>query len=66
MTTTYEREEIKRTVYSHSPRRPAADTEIEYVLGLDPLAELIESDEWSLYWTSLDGWGYSTQKPVDM
>lgn len=62
MTTTYEQQEIKKAVCGRTERRPATDAEIDYVRSIDPLAEMIESDEWLLYWD--DGQGEcSTQRP---
>ena len=65
MTTAYELKEIKKAVCGRTKRRPATDAEIDYVLNLDPLAERVESDKWSLFWD--DGQGEcSTQRPWDL
>ena len=64
MTTSYEQQEIKKSLYGRNPKRPATDSEIDYVLTLDTLAEEIFSDGLSLYWSNPgDPAEFSTQRP---
>jgi hypothetical protein len=55
------------TTTTTSDRRPATEAEIEYVLGLDKMATLIESDGLQLYWSYFNDMSeWSTERPTDI